>query len=70
MKTVYLMVGASVEVTEAEYEKLRQLAYEPRNRDLCYKDIQTPDWLTEKIRASGKFDDDGWISAEFWMERR
>ena len=69
-KTIYLLVGASVEVTEEEYEQLRQSAYDPQAYDCPYSDIMTPPWLTERLQTSGKIDGDGFISGKFWMERK
>lgn len=66
-RKIHLLISASVNVTEDEYEKLRSLAEDKYADDVIYNDILAPDWLINKVKRSGEIGGDGFISSTQWM---
>lgn len=53
MKTVWMRVSMTVEVTDKQWEKLK--------KEAKGDDLDVPDWLLEKVKKKGKIDDDSYI---------
>lgn len=62
MKQIFIMTSVTVDVTDEEYERFRDLAYDGQRLDNPYSDIKAPDWVMKRAKESGVLDDDGWIS--------
>lgn len=68
MKTIWARVGMSVEVTDKQYEELRQLALNEEYDEEyeVYDDLELPDWLLVKFEKKGKIDGDCYIPGDCW----
>lgn len=64
MKTIWARIGMSVEITDEEFEKLKNTAHDPNSKaygyDL-YGDLDVTEWLLEKFQKSGKINGDSYI---------
>ena len=73
MKRIWARVGITVEVTDEQYEELRQMAL---NESLSqshgypvYDDLdEFPDWLSWKIAKEGIIDGDSYVPSDCWDE--
>ena len=68
-KTIWARVGMIVEISDAEYEKLKREASDHNednyNRGI-FDDIDVPDWLKEKYQKDGVVDGDSYIPGDSW----
>lgn len=62
MKKIYITTSVTVEVTDEEYERFRDLAYDGQRLDNPYSNIKAPDWIMKRAKENGILGDDGWIS--------
>lgn len=67
MEKIIVNVNAEIEVTDEEYEHLREIAYEPRNLDIPYNTILAEEWMYEKIKDA-KFTG-GYLPSDQWITR-
>lgn len=63
MKSIWMRVGMSVEVTDEQYEKLKEEALNGSDR---YDDLETPQWLIDRIEKYGEIDGDSYIPETIW----
>ena len=58
-----------IEVSDAEYETLRSLAFADDKRlGNPYDDIITPDWVMDRVKSDGKLSENGIISYFNWYD--
>lgn len=75
MKTVWIRVGTNVEVTDEQYEEIKQKAinkeYSAAYGGDRYDDLdgkEFPDWLWNKIKNDGRIDGDTYIPDTEWYK--
>lgn len=70
MKTVWMRVGMTVEVTDEQYEELRKEAlnetYTKAYGFNRYDDLEAPSWLLDRIEKYGELDGDSYIPETEW----
>lgn len=71
MKNVWLRVGMSVEVTDEQYEELRQSAInkeytEAKGYDVYDELDDFPQWFWDKLEKDGKMNGDTYIPENEW----
>lgn len=72
MKTIWARVGITVEVTDEEYETLREMARNDSMTEACghnvYDDLDVfPAWFSKRLEnGTGSIDGDSYIPSECW----
>lgn len=73
MKTIWARVGMTVEVTDEEYEMLREMARNDSMTEACgydvYDDLDVfPSWFNKRLEnGTGSIDGDSYIPSDCWL---
>lgn len=66
MKTIKILTPVVLDITDDEYEKLKETAVDELSMDNIYVEISVPNWLINRVREEGKPLGNGIIMKGSW----